>query len=52
MAQQHYDVFISFKNTAADGTQSMDAQLASQIYKNWERKASDLYSAIYETLVD
>lgn len=29
-----------------------DRKTASQIYKNWERKASDLYSAIYETLVD
>ena len=25
---------------------------AQNIYKNWENKASDLYSAIYETLVD
>ena len=25
---------------------------AQRIYKNWEHKASDLYSAIYETLVD
>ena len=25
---------------------------AQRIYKNWESKASDLYSAIYETLVD
>ena len=25
---------------------------AQNIYKNWESKASDLYSAIYETLVD
>ncbi len=25
---------------------------AQNIYKNWECKASDLYSAIYETLVD
>ena len=29
-----------------------DKKTAQQIYKNWERKSSDLYSAIYETLVD
>ncbi|MBQ9729746.1 MAG: DUF4364 family protein [Clostridia bacterium] len=29
-----------------------DKKTAQSIYKNWERKASDLYSAIYETLVD
>lgn len=29
-----------------------DKKTAQTIYKNWERKASDLYSAIYETLVD
>ena len=47
MAQQHYDVFISFKNTAADGTQSVDAQLASEIYKNLtERGISAFYSNV------
>ncbi len=29
-----------------------DKKTAQSIYKNWECKASDLYSAIYETLVD
>lgn len=29
-----------------------DKKTAQHIYKNWESKASDLYSAIYETLVD
>ena len=29
-----------------------DKKTAQNIYKNWERKASDLYSAIYDTLVD
>ncbi len=29
-----------------------DKKTAQNIYKNWECKASDLYSAIYETLVD
>ncbi len=29
-----------------------DKKTAQSIYKNWESKASDLYSAIYETLVD
>ncbi len=29
-----------------------DKKTAQHIYKNWECKASDLYSAIYETLVD
>ena len=29
-----------------------DKKTAQNIYKNWESKASDLYSAIYETLVD
>lgn len=29
-----------------------DKKTAQNIYKNWEYKASDLYSAIYETLVD
>ena len=29
-----------------------DKKTAQRIYKNWEYKASDLYSAIYETLVD
>ncbi len=29
-----------------------DKKTAKNIYKNWEYKASDLYSAIYETLVD
>jgi hypothetical protein len=29
-----------------------DKKTAQRIYKNWEHKASDLYSAIYETLVD
>ena len=29
-----------------------DKKTAQNIYKNWELKASDLYSAIYETLVD
>ncbi len=28
------------------------AGVETRIYKNWEHKASDLYSAIYETLVD
>ena len=47
MEQQHYDVFISFKNTAADGTQSIDAQLASEIYKNLtERGISAFYSNV------
>ena len=47
MEQQHYDVFISFKNTAADGSQSVDAQLASEIYKNLtERGISAFYSNV------
>lgn len=29
-----------------------DKKTAQKIYKNWESKASELYSAIYETLVD
>ncbi len=29
-----------------------DKKTAQNIYKNWEAKASDLYSAIYDTLVD
>ena len=29
-----------------------DKKTAQNIYKNWESKASELYSAIYETLVD
>ena len=29
-----------------------DKKTAQNIYKNWEHKASELYSAIYETLVD
>ncbi len=29
-----------------------DKKTAQNIYKNWESKASDLYAAIYETLVD
>ncbi len=29
-----------------------DKKTAQNIYKDWEHKASDLYSAIYETLVD
>lgn len=29
-----------------------DKKTAQNIYKNWESKASDLYSAIYDTLVD
>ncbi len=29
-----------------------DKKTAQNIYKNWECKASDLYTAIYETLVD
>lgn len=29
-----------------------DKKTAQNIYKNWECKASELYSAIYETLVD
>lgn len=29
-----------------------DKKTAQNIYKNWECKASDLYSAIYETLMD
>ncbi len=29
-----------------------DKKTAQNIYKNWEFKASELYSAIYETLVD
>jgi len=29
-----------------------DKKTAQNIYKNWECKASDLYSAIYETLID
>ncbi len=29
-----------------------DKKTAQQIYKNWECKAADLYTAIYETLVD
>ena len=32
--------------------ESVDKKTAQNIYKNWESKASDLYSAIYETLVD
>lgn len=47
MEPQHYDVFISFKNTAADGTQSIDAQYASQIYKLLtERGISAFYSNV------
>ncbi len=47
MESQHYDVFISFKNTAADGTQSIDAQYASQIYKLLtERGISAFYSNV------
>ena len=47
MEQQHYDVFISFKNTAADGSQSVDAQLASEIYKQLtERGISAFYSNV------
>ena len=30
----------------------IDKKTAQNIYKNWESKASELYSAIYETLVD
>ena len=29
-----------------------DKKTAQNIYKNWESKASELYSAIYDTLVD
>ncbi|MBQ8291757.1 MAG: DUF4364 family protein [Clostridia bacterium] len=29
-----------------------DKKTAQNIYKNWESKAAELYSAIYETLVD
>ncbi len=29
-----------------------DIKTAQNIYKNWESKAAELYSAIYETLVD
>ncbi|MBQ9728226.1 MAG: DUF4364 family protein [Clostridia bacterium] len=29
-----------------------DKKTAQSIYKNWENKAAELYSAIYETLVD
>ena len=29
-----------------------DKKTAQHIYKNWESKASELYSAIYDTLVD
>ena len=29
-----------------------DKKTAQSIYKNWESKASELYSAIYDTLVD
>ena len=29
-----------------------DKKTANTIYKKWEDKASDLYSAVYETLVD
>ena len=29
-----------------------DKKTAKHIYKNWESKASELYSAIYDTLVD
>ena len=29
-----------------------DKKTAQNIYKNWDSKASELYSAIYETLVD
>jgi hypothetical protein len=47
-------------NTYADNQQSrvimaqsmLQATFRQRIYKNWECKASDLYSAIYETLVD
>ncbi len=47
MEQQHYDVFISFKNTNADGTPSIDAQHATEIYKNLtERGISTFYSNI------
>ncbi len=47
MEQQHYDVFISFKNTNADGTQSVDSQLAAEIYKLLsERGMSTFYSNV------
>ena len=29
-----------------------DKKTAQNIYKSWELKASELYSAIYDTLVD
>ncbi len=29
-----------------------DKKTANMIYKKWEDKASDLYSVVYETLVD
>jgi hypothetical protein len=29
-----------------------DKKTANNIYKKWEDKASELYSVIYETLVD
>ncbi len=45
--QQRYDVFISFKNTNADGTQSKDAELATQIYKILtERGINTFYSNV------
>ncbi len=47
MEHQHYDVFISFKNTNADGTQSVDSQLAAEIYKLLsERGLSTFYSNV------
>ena len=29
-----------------------DKKTANNIYKKWEDKAQDLYTAVYETLVD
>ncbi len=47
MEQQHYDVFISFKNTNSDGTPSIDCQFAAEAYKILtERGISAFYSNI------
>ncbi len=47
MEQLHYDVFISFKNTNADGTQSVDSQVAAEIYKELtSRGISAFYSNV------
>ncbi len=45
--EQHYDVFISFKNSNADGSQSVDAKLAGEMYKEFStRGISAFYSNV------